>query len=257
MMKDVSQAAAVNGGRFSLQPSRLMFFPDPTQAEAGLFARAAAGEAVAQLWHSPLSLVVPGSYKRFAALQSARQQFAADGCPVFLRKSGGGLVPQGPGIVNVSLAYPIARTLGEAAEEVYEHLCAILRSALAARGVVAHWQAVEGSFCDGRFNLACGDGAAARKIAGTAQYWRPVASQPADEARRHVVLAHAALLVDCDLAAAHRYANQFEAALGSGRHYQAEKTVSVAQMAPDVTHDLRDEIVDALGAAILRSPAPL
>ncbi|MBE3175381.1 lipoate--protein ligase family protein [Enterobacter cloacae complex sp. P29RS] len=257
MMKDISPAVAVNGGHFSLPSSRLLFFPDPTQAEAGLFARAAAGEAAAQLWHSPLSLVVPGSYKRFAALEPVRQRFAAAGCPVFLRKSGGGLVPQGPGIVNISLAYKIARPLGEAAEEVYRHLCAILGSALAERGVAAHWQAVAGSFCDGRFNLACGDEKTARKIAGTAQYWQPVANQPAGGARHHVVLAHAALLVDCDLAAAHRHANQFEAALGCGRYYQAEKTVSVAQMAPDATGDLRDEMTDALRAAILRSPAPL
>lgn len=256
-MKDASPAAATRGGLFSLPQSRLTFCADPTQAEAGLHARAAAGEAVALLWYSPPSLVVPGSYRRFDQLDAVRAQFADAGCPVFLRKSGGGLVPQGPGIVNLSLAYPMWRTLGEAAEEVYQHLCGILSAALADLGVATGWQAVEGSFCDGRYNLACGEGAEARKIAGTAQYWQAVAGQPAEGTRCHVVLAHAVLLVDTDLALAHQRANQFEAALGSGRYYQASKTVSVQQMLPEADMHLREEVIDALLAAIQRSPTPL
>ncbi len=247
MKKNVQVAG---DGPFMLPHGRLLFCADPTEAEDGLFPLAAAGHKVAQLWYGPQSLVVPSSYRRFSSLESVREQFAAAGCPVFLRKSGGGLVPQGPGIINLSLAYPIARTLGEAAEEVYRHLCAILSDALAELGVVTGWQAVEGSFCDGRFNLACGEGQQARKIAGTAQYWRAIPDSDADAPRRHVVLAHAVLLVDCDLAAAHRQANQFEAALGSGRFYQASKTVSVAQRLSARHPYLRDEVVDALIARI-------
>ncbi|MEJ4044706.1 lipoyl protein ligase domain-containing protein [Erwinia sp. SLM-02] len=254
-MKDAFPAAD-RGGSFSLLSPRLMFCADPTQAEAGLYACAAAGEAVALLWHSPQSLVVPGSYKRFAGLDEVRAQFADAGCPVFLRKSGGGLVPQGPGIINISLAYPMWRTLGEAAEGVYEHLCDMLSDALRDLGVPTGWQAVEGSFCDGRYNLACGEGGLARKIAGTAQYWQSVANQPADGPRCHVVLAHAVLLVDADLAQAHQYANRFEAALGSGRFYQASKTVSVAQMLSDADMYLREEMVDALLSAIGRAGVP-
>ena len=183
-------------------------------------------------------------------------EFAAAGCPVWLRRSGGGLVPQGPGILNLSLVYPMARTLGEAAEEIYQHLCSILSSALAELGVTTGWQAVEGSFCDGRFNLACGEGEQARKIAGTAQYWQSVPGQAADAPRRHVVLAQAVLLVDCNLVAAHRYANQFESALESGRHYQAGKTVSVAQQVADAGPDLQQRVIAALHRAIVRYPAP-
>ena len=256
-MKNTDQSVGETGGRFSLPPTRLTFCPDPTLAEDGLYARAADGEAVALLWHSPQSLVVPGNYKRFARLEAVSAEFASAGCPVFLRRSGGGLVPQGPGIINISLAYPMWRTLGEAAGEVYEHLCAILSDALGDMGVPTGWQAVEGSFCDGRYNLACGEGEGARKIAGTAQYWRSVANQPADGPRCHVVLAHAVLLVDVDLTMAHQYANRFEAALGSGRFYQVAKTVSVAEMLSDADRHLRDETVDALAAAIGRAGVPL
>lgn len=238
--------AALSGGPFTFPFGRCCFYPDPTMAEAGLFAPAAAGSAVAQLWHAPLSLVVPASYKRFERLAAVRAQFAGRGCPVFLRQSGGGLVPQGPGILNLSLSYRTDRSLGEAAEGFYHHLCGVLSGALAELGVMTGWQAVAGSFCDGRFNLACGEGEAARKIAGTAQYWQAIPGQPVSGPRRHVVLAHAVLLVDSDLTAAHRLANQFEAALGSGRYYQAEKTVSVAQMLPRPHPQLREAVIDAL-----------
>ncbi|MEA9391194.1 lipoate--protein ligase family protein [Acerihabitans sp. TG2] len=244
-MKAVSPAA-VERGLFTLPRGRLVFCPDPTQAEGDLFERAITGAAVAQLWHAPQSLVVPASYKRFAQLAQVSQQFADAGCPVFLRKSGGGLVPQGPGIINLSLAYPLARTLGDAAEGVYQQLCGLLIHALENLGVTTGLQAVAGSFCDGRFNLACGKGSAARKIAGTAQYWHAIPRQTDDGPRRHVVLAHAVLLVDCDLALAHRYANQFEAALGSGRDYQASKTVSVAQMLPASETEVWNKVIDAL-----------
>ncbi|WND12784.1 lipoyl protein ligase domain-containing protein [Klebsiella pasteurii] len=201
---------------------------DPTLAEQPLFDQARDGEAVAQLWQAPQGFVVPGSYRKFAELPATSEQFARRGWPVWLRRSGGGLVPQGPGIVNLSLAWPVYQSLGEAAEPIYLSLCALLQRTLAAFGVTSHFQAVKGSFCDGRYNLACGEGGDARKIAGTAQYWRPMA-----EGQGHVVLAHAVVLLDADLAAAHRAANDFEARLGSGRVYRADKTVTLAELISD------------------------
>jgi hypothetical protein len=90
---------------------------------------------------------------------------------------------------------------------------------------------VSGSFCDGRYNLACGEGEAARKIVGTAQYWRPLTASGG-----HVVLAHAVILIDADLSAAHQAANAFEAQLGSERVYCADKTVTLAQLLPGERH---------------------
>jgi len=230
---------------------------DPVAAEDALLARAEA--LPAYLWEAPVSLVVPRSYRRHAALEAARARFAAEGCTVHLRPSGGGLVPQGPGILNLSLAYPVRGTPGEWSGTIYRHLCDLLREALGTFGVATHWQAVEGSFCDGRFNLAWGEGAAARKIAGTAQYWRPLPAEPGLP-RRHAVLSHAVLLVDPDLAAAHARANAFEQAIASGRRYDAARTVSVAQalaaQGAPVPPALMAHVRQALHAALAASQPP-
>ena len=82
--------------RFSHQQLPVGYFADPTLAEQPLFARALDGEAVAQLWQAPQGFVVPGSYRKFAELPAVSEQFAGQGWPVWQRRSGGGLVPQGP-----------------------------------------------------------------------------------------------------------------------------------------------------------------
>jgi lipoate-protein ligase A len=234
---------------------------NPLDAEEALIAHAAAGRAVAHLWEAPVSLVLPRSYQRHATLDAARDAFAQRGCPVWLRLSGGGLVPQGPGILNLSLAYPLAGTIGTMADAVYLHLCAILAGALHELGIETHWQEVEGSFCDGRFNLAWGPADDARKIAGTAQYWRRVPQSPDLRGESlYAVLAHAVLLVDADPLEINRRANDFESLIGSGRHYEAAKVVSVAdalaRQGAVVDEDLRATVARALGAAVVAASPP-
>ncbi len=68
--------------RFSPSSLALQFCEDPTQAEQPLFAKASAGEAVAQLWQAPQGLVVPGSYRQFTDLPAVSAHFAARGWPV-------------------------------------------------------------------------------------------------------------------------------------------------------------------------------
>lgn len=180
------------------------------------------GQATAALWTGLAALVAPLSYRRHTRLDEACAASAAQGWPVRLRRSGGGVVPQGPGILNVTLAYPCAGAAGDMAEPVYIHLCQLLSNALARFGIEAQSRSVQGSFCDGRFNLAVNHQGRTRKIAGTAQYWRRANG-------RQAVLAHALLLVDADPAHLSAQANQFEDALASGRHYDANALTSVAQ----------------------------
>lgn len=180
------------------------------------------GQATAALWTGAPALVAPLSYRRHAQLEAACDASKARGWPVRLRRSGGGVVPQGPGILNVTLAYSCAGAAGELAEPVYAHLCQLLSRALAGLGIAAQARPVHGSFCDGRFNLAVSHQGTHRKIAGTAQYWRRASD-------RQAVLAHALLLVDDDPAQLCVQANQFEDALTSGRHYEAQALTSVAQ----------------------------
>ena len=185
---------------------------DALEIEQGLLDQAAEGGALSAVWEPLPSIIVPASYRRY-------ERFGSRGWPVSVRRSGGGLVPQGPGMVNVSLAWRTTSAMGEAMEPVYLGLCRLLQRVIGPFDLDTALEPVEGSFCDGRYNLTMGG----RKVAGTAQYWRRVS------ASEHVVLAHACLLVEADLATLTRQANEFEAQLGSDRQYRLE---AIANLAP-------------------------
>lgn len=209
------------------------------EIERQLLERAAEGGCVSASWEPTPGLVVPSSYRRFERFEALAERFAARGWPVSVRRSGGGLVPQGPGVLNVSLAWRTACGMGHAMEPVYEGLCTKLRQALRPFGVDAAPQAVDGSFCDGRYNLAVGG----RKVAGTAQYWQRIS------ASEHVVLAHACLLVEADLATLVRRANEFEAQLGSDRQYARE---AIANLVPAHGPAPSDALGQRLSTSLLK-----
>jgi lipoate-protein ligase A len=193
---------------------------DGIAAEAEWMASAAAtGGAAAHLWRGEPGLVVPRSCTTLPCWPAAAKAHR-----VLVRASGGGVVPQGPGLLNLSIvwrtdanAVAIAGGAPSGTEAIYRAMCDRLADALARLGIAAAPQAVEGSFCDGRFNLAV----AGRKLVGTAQSWRRVAGT-------RVVLAHAVIVVDADPQALTEAANAFERDLGSGRRYRAEVLTSVA-----------------------------
>jgi len=117
--------------------------------------------------------------------------------------------------------------------------------------MVAEARPVEGSFCDGRFNLAVGG----RKCVGTAQAWRRVAGRP-------LVLAHAVIVATADAAELIAAANRFEAAAGSARRYRADAVTSLAQ-AWSAAHgevaapaDLEQRIITALTERFARLVPP-
>jgi lipoate-protein ligase A len=211
-------------------------------AEDAWMARAAAGgRAEAHLWRSQRALVVPRSYGNLPRLSAAAAASAARGWPVEVRRSGGGLVPQGPGLLNVSLAWRTASATPRDTDAVYADLCDTIGATLASFGIAVATQEVEGSFCDGRFNLAAGG----RKLVGTAQAWRRVEGQP-------VTLAHAVLLVDVDPERLTAVANAFESEAGGARRYRSEAITSIARewsgvhggVAPPA--DLEAQLIDAL-----------
>ncbi len=124
-----------------------------------------------------------------------------------VRLSGGGVVPQGAGVLNLHLGY-IVNTPNPllVAEAHYQALCGLLAELFEHFGIRTNTQTVQGSFCDGRYNLA----AAGRKIAGTAQHWQ----RDQSAANRYRVLSHAANSA-ADPATLTERANRFEQALGS------------------------------------------
>lgn len=175
---------------------------------------AALGLASAHLWAARTGIVVPRRYTALPGWAAA----AADARhgELQVRASGGGLVPQGPGVWNLSLAWPAPGAAPTGTDTVYRELCSALAAALARLGVSASPQAVSGSFCDGRYNLAV----QGRKIVGTAQAWRRAGGVP-------MVLAHAVIVVDADPVALTARANAFEAALGTATRYREDAVTSV------------------------------
>lgn len=141
------------------------------------------GRAGAHLWQASQCLIVTRKDMRLPHYQSACEQLAAEGWPVYVRDSGGTAVPHGAGILNLSLLLPRTTTdLGH----YYQLLGAPLLALLADYGLQGGYDFVPGSFCDGQYNLVIGG----RKITGTAQRWLA----PAQD-HRGAVLAQAMLLV--------------------------------------------------------------
>lgn len=207
--------------------------------EAEWLARGAAtGRAAAHLWQAPLGLVVP---RRYTALPG--WPAPCDG-ELQVRHSGGGLVPQGPGVWNLSLLWPAPGAAPSGTDAIYQALCGSLSVAFARLGVAATAQAVDGSFCDGRFNLAV----RGRKLVGTAQAWRRVDGRP-------MVLAHAVIVVSADPVALTARANAFETALGSATRYRADALTSVAAEAADPA-DIEARTVTVLAEQFARVVPP-
>lgn len=185
---------------------------DGVAAEAGWLAATAGGHPpAAHLWQGERGLVVPRSCTLLPGWARAARAH-----PVQVRASGGGVVPQGPGLLNLSAVWRAAARPADS-DPIYRALCETIADALTSLGITASAQAVDGSFCDGRFNLAV----AGRKLAGTAQCWRRIDSVP-------VVLAHAVIVVDADPQALTDAANAFEDDLGSDRRYRVDALSSVA-----------------------------
>src|SRR5262245_27048510 len=105
-------------------------------------------EPEAHLWSAPPGLVVPRSYERYPAFVVACAASSAEGWPVQVRSSGGGLVPQGPGVLNLSLVWRTAHAAPTGTDSIYRDLSDALADALARMDIFAAAQAVEGSFCD-------------------------------------------------------------------------------------------------------------
>lgn len=85
--------------------------------------------------------------------------------PVAIRGTGGTVVPQGPGTINISVLSSHPRHPG--IRETYDALCRALIDGFAELGLKTTIGARPGSFCDGDHNLLI----EGRKLVGTAQRW--------------------------------------------------------------------------------------
>lgn len=207
---------------------------------------------LACIWEAPQGLVVPRTYQRFGNFTETCEQFADRQWPVAVRLSGGGIVPQGPGIINMSLAYPVQGKPMDHADQAYLLICRIIQHALSTFGIASHPDAVQESFCDGRFNLAIGAGTNLRKVAGTAQVWRRLPIDGEQHAFTQVVMVHALILAAVDIELVTAMANQFEQCLGSGKHYRSDRAASLLDMCPGTAYSA-GSFVKALRTALAHS----
>lgn len=219
--------------------------------DESLLEHAAGHGPTASIWQARHGLVVPRTYRQFPGFESACERFAEQGWPITVRQTGGGIVPQGPGILNLSLAYRVEGPPMRHSEPGYVLICALLAQALQGLGIDAFPAPVGGSFCDGRYNLAVRLNGETVKIAGTAQMWRRL---PGTEVG-HMGLVHALILLDVDTGGVTRAANAFETEIGSERRYRADRVVSAAELLA-TSLGLETAFSHALAAALARTAIP-
>ena len=134
------------------------------EMEAELFS---AQETGACLWSAAQPAVVcPGAYKNHHGFEKAAAASAERGWPVLTRPTGGGAVPQGPGVINLAMAITV--DTGFTIEDGYRLITRPIRNRLEQEGLQTATGTTPGSFCDGAWNLSI----SGQKVVGTAQRWR-------------------------------------------------------------------------------------
>lgn len=201
------------------------YFADPLGAmsvEAEGFRRPGAS-GHCWVWTTAPCLVVPRTVTRRPGFEVVRECLLERGFPVVERGSGGGIVPQGPGILNVSVTVPIYPQ-GASTGLDYAWLCAPLCALVHSRGRVARLGAVPGSFCDGAHNVVVDN----RKLAGTAQRRGSTSA-----------LLHAVVLVNPDLGPALAAIRMVRTHLGDPVPLRDDAHVSLADLSESMSDPTR------------------
>lgn len=173
-----------------------------------MFDQVASGDRpyICEIWTTEQCLVAPARMAKKRGFREAAKDLTARGWPVFLRNTGGDVTPQGFGMLNISIAFALPKGSPPSIEDGFDTLCAPIFAELSALGHRGRYAAVAGAFCDGAYNVVV-DG---RKVAGTAQRWRRSHADPA----RHVIFAHALVLIDADLVRGIEAVNRLRKACG-------------------------------------------
>ncbi|MBM7060115.1 lipoate--protein ligase family protein [Pseudomonas sp. UL073] len=186
-------------------------------------AHAAQHDCALLLWRpTEQALVMPRKFSRLPGFAEAAAQCAERGWPVALRDTGGEPVPQSPAVLNVALVYAVPPHEPDLTrlETAYLRLCQPFCAWLAAQGLQPGLGAVEGAFCDGRYNITL----EGRKLVGTAQRWR---RRPSDG--RYVTLAHGAALMGNQREAMVELVNAFYAGCGLDERCRSASHIGLAE----------------------------
>lgn len=180
-------------------------------------------DSVAIIWFGHDELVQPQSYKKYTKIEDARKFASSYGFGARFRKSGGGLVPQGDGILNFSIIFRTELNASELAADVYLYLGSIIKRTFSYFGMETNFREVPQAFCDGKYNLATLHQGVIKKIVGTAQYWKKYN-------KTNVVLAHALILISIDRVKLCSLLNGYEEKLGSDTFYDANSIVDFSTL---------------------------
>lgn len=181
-----------------------------------------AGKPAVFVWRAlENAVVVPGSWARASGFEAVSGAAAALGWPLLLRSSGGGAVPQGPCTLNLALILPVEP--GTDLADCFGEICLAVSEALRRFEVTTGTGSIDGSLCDGVWNVTAGG----RKLAGTAQRWRPA------KGRGATALVHAALMMKRPSDDLWPVLKQVEQSVGSKRSIRPEAHVDLASLLPD------------------------
>ena len=184
------------------------------------------------IWTTSRSLVVPRRFTHNSNFARAKKKSRERGWPVVVRDSGGGVTPQGDGILNVTYAYVCHRH--PSISEVYNEICDPVIRLANEFGEKASCGHVNGSFCDGQYNVVC----RARKLAGTAQR----RSRQRGPASKAVLFAHALILVDHDLVSSTHALNQLYQDLDDQLTVNAEAHVNLNNLSMELPTRSMEEV---------------
>ena len=196
-------------------------FQSPADGVAREEALFAAGKPALLLWRSvERGIVVPRSRGRRPGFVGLSMAAARAGWPLMLRSSGGGAVPQGPGTINLAIITPMP--VGARVEDGYRLICGAISEALMRFEVATETGSVDAAFCDGAWNVTVGQ----RKLAGTAQRWRPMGNG------QSVALIHAAIVAAHPPASVWPVLSQVEAQAGGITPPRREVHVALDELLP-------------------------
>ncbi len=196
---------------------------DALAHEATMLNRVVRGENLFEcfLWETDQCLVAPRAHENKVSFRVASNMSAQEDWPVFHRNTGGDVTPQGPGIVNLSIAYAAAKDIRPSIADSYRQLCEPIFWALGRFNIESECGSVAGAFCDGAYNITI----AHRKFAGTAQSWR----RTKWDKNRCAVFSHALLLVNPSLDDSTDAINRYYERSGISRRVRRDAHITLSE----------------------------
>jgi len=163
-----------------------------------------------RLWRPGRCLAVGRLDTRLPRFEGAVSRLKSQGIAVIRRLSGGKAVWQDESYLNFSVIAPRNMKVPEA----YMRFSEGVRVGLRRLGIESTFGHVEGSFCDGPYDLAVGE----KKLVGTAQVQK-----------RGYIIVHGTILVDCDLAETIAKISEFYRLAGSPIRLRREAMTTLAE----------------------------